>query len=133
MLAQEAVLDDLVHHALVEARRVQVGSLFGLQQLGIQKPGRHQVAHPQARRQHLGERSQVDRRITGPRGQGRRRRLIEPQVTVGVVFDDGQAECRRFIHQFETPRRTQATAAGVLEVRQQIDEARTACRLQLLG
>ena len=38
MLAQEAVADHLVHHALVEAGRVQVGRLPFLQQLREDRP-----------------------------------------------------------------------------------------------
>ena len=71
---------------------VQVGCLLGLQQLGVERLGGHQESQPQAGRQHLGERAQVDAALGVARGQGQRRRRVEPQVAVGVVLDDGQAQ-----------------------------------------
>ncbi len=89
---EKAVAHHLVNHALVVARRVQVGGLFGLQQFGVNRRGRHEVAEAQPGRQHLRERAEVDRAVRPPRRQGCRGRCIEPQLTVGVVFHQRQAD-----------------------------------------
>ena len=133
MLFQETILDDLVHHALVEARRVQIGRLFGLQQLRVQRFRRDRVAQPQARRQHFGERAEVDRAVARRCRQRRWRRFVEPQIAIRVVFDDRQAELQRFIDECRAARRRQTTPARVLVVRQQVDETRVAYAGQAFG
>ena len=98
-----AVLDHLVDDPLVEARGVQVGRLLGLQQLGHDGLGGHHIAQAQARGQHLGKGPQVDAALGVACRQRPGRRLVEPQVAVGVVLDDGQAQGLRPLDQGLAP------------------------------
>ena len=133
MIAQEAVLDHLVHDALVEAGRVQVGRLLGLQQLGEQRRRRQQVAQPQPRRQHLAEGAEVDR-VVAERGRDRRRRRgVVPEVAVGVVLDHRQPVRARRLGERDAARRRQTAPARVLEVGQQVEKTRTTRGRQRLG
>ena len=116
--------DDLVGHALVEAGRVQVGRLLGLQQLRVQRARRHHVAQPQPRRQHLGEGAEVDAALARRGTHGRRRRCVVPQLAIGVVFDQRQSGTGSRLHQLEPARASHAAPAGVLEIGQQVQEAR---------
>jgi c-type cytochrome biogenesis protein CcmF len=125
VLVEEPVAHDFVHHALVEARRVQVRCLLGLQQLGHQLHRRHDVAEAKARRQHFGKRAEVDAALGPPRGHRGRRRRVEPQVAVGVVFDQRHSGGARRVHQRLTPCMRDHAAGGVLKIRQQVGEART--------
>jgi hypothetical protein len=81
-----------VDDALVEAGRVQIGRLLGLQQLRKEARRRDRVAEAQARREHLRERAEVDRAVAPARRQRRRRRRVEPEVAVRVVLDQRQAD-----------------------------------------
>ena len=126
MLRQKAVLDDLKHHALVEAGGVQVGRLFGLQELGVKVSRRYDITQPQTRRQHLGKRTEVDGHLARRSRQGWRGWRVKPQVAIGVVFNDGQTQLCRFGDQGQAPRCAQAAAAGVLKVGQQVDKTRVA-------
>ena len=59
MALDEAVFEHFGHYTLVEAGRVQVGGLFGLQQLGVERRGRDQVTQTQAGGQNFGKRAEV--------------------------------------------------------------------------
>ena len=133
MLVEKAVLDHLGHHALVEAGRVQIGRLLGLQQLGIQRGRRDEVAQAQAGRQDFAERAQIHHALGPARQQGRRRRLLEPQLAIGVVLDDGQAELAADGDHLLAARFVHGAAGGVLEVGQQVDEARALAFLKRLA
>jgi hypothetical protein len=124
MALQEAALEHLSHHALVEAGGVQVGRLLGLQQFGEHRLGRDHIAQAQARCQHLGERAQVDAALGVARRQRARRRVVEPQVAVGVVLDQRQVQCGGLLHQRGAARFAHGAACGVLEVGQHVQEAR---------
>ena len=123
MAVQEAALHHLGHQALVEAGGVQVGGLLGLQQLGEHGLGRHDVTQAQARCQHLGEAPHVDAALGVARGQGCGRRVVEPQVTVGVVLDQRQAQLRGLFYQGGAARFAHGAARGILEVGQHVQEA----------
>ena len=112
-----------MHHPLVDAGRVQVGRLLGLQQLGVQHGRRHQVAQAEARRQHLAEAAEVQHALGPVRCQRRGRRGVEPQVAIRVVFDQRHAHGLGGRQQGQAPRGRQHPAGGVLEVGQQVGEA----------
>mmetsp|Transcript_5286 Transcript_5286/g.19871 ORF Transcript_5286/g.19871 Transcript_5286/m.19871 type:complete len:454 (-) Transcript_5286:714-2075(-) len=119
---QEAVADHLVHHALVEARRVQVGRLLGLQQLRIQLRRSDQIAQAETGRQHLGERAEVERTLGPQAGQRRGRRLVEPQVAVGVVLDDRHTHAAGGFDNGLATGGTHHPPGRVLVIRQQVGE-----------
>ncbi len=103
---------------------VQVGRLLGLQQLGVEGARGHQEAQAQAGGQHLGERAQVDAAFRVAGGERQRRGLVEPEVAVGVVLHQRQAQLGGFGRQRCAARLGHRAARGVLEVGQQIHEAR---------
>jgi hypothetical protein len=55
---------------------------------------------------------------------GARRRVVEPQVAVGVVLDQRQVQCGGLGHQRGAARFAHGAAGGVLEVGQHVQEAR---------
>ena len=123
MAVDEAVFQHLGHDALVEAGGVQVGGLLGLQQLGVQRLGGHQVAQAQAGGQDFAERAEVERALGVARGQRGGRGCVKPQVAVGVVFDDGQARVGGGLGHGGAAGFGHGAARGVLEVGQQVHEA----------
>ena len=133
MAVNEAVFQHLGHDALVEAGRVQVGRLLGLQQLGVQRLGGHQVAQAQAGRQDFGKRTQVHRAVGVARRQRGGGRCVEPQVTVGVVFNDGQAHFGGHSGHGGAARFGHGAAGGVLEVGQQVHKTRCVGTAASLG
>ena len=137
MARQEIVFHDLDHHALREDRRVQVNGLLGLQQLRVNRLGRHQKAEAQARRQDLRERAEVDTTFWVARSQRQRRRFVEPQLAIRVVFHDRQIGLGRSGRDGGTARFGHGATGRVLEVGQQVDEAGgvrvVACRAPGLG
>jgi hypothetical protein len=106
------------------------GGLLGLQQLGVERGGRDEVAQAQAGREDFGKRAQVQAalRVVGAE-RGRRRRVAEPQVAVGVVFQQRQAGARGRFGHGAAARVAHAAAGGVLEVGQQIGKARALATL----
>ena len=122
MPVQESVLQHLGHHTLVEAGAVQVSRLLGLQQLRHDGLGRHHEAEAKTGCQHLRKRSQVDAALGVARGQRRWRRVVKPQITIRVVFHQGQTDGGRTLHQGRAARLAHAAARGVLEVGQHIEE-----------
>ncbi len=123
MALDEAVFEHFGHHALVEAGRVQVGRLFGLQELGVKRRGCDQITQTQAGGQDFGKRAQIHaafRMARAERGRGRR---VKPQVAVGVVFDDRQARLDSHLGHGGAALFGHGAARGVLEVGQQIDKA----------
>ncbi|EWS52883.1 hypothetical protein X551_04325 [Methylibium sp. T29] len=133
MAIEQAVSHDLVDDALVEARRVQVGRLLDLQQLRIQRRRRHHIPQPQAGREDLRERAEVDRALRPARGQRRRWRGVEPQLAIGVVLDQRQRSRLRRRHQGLATGLRDHPPGRVLEVRQQVREARARGAGQGLG
>jgi hypothetical protein len=89
-------LHHLHHHALVEAGRVQVGRLLGLQQLGIHGFGRHHES-PAAGRAPAPWKMSPGRcsRRGCARSMAAAGAIAKPQVAIGVVFDDRQASSLR--------------------------------------
>ena len=112
-----------VHDALVEARRVQVGRLLGGHELAVYVARRHQEAQAEAGREHLRERPQVDGALVPARQDRGRRRLIEPEVAIRVVFHDRHAGRLRSRHDGVATGVGDLATRGVLEVRQQIEVA----------
>ena len=123
MARQKAVLHHLGHHALVKARAVQVGRLLGLQQLGVERLGRHQKTEPQPGRQHLGERAQVDAALGVARSQRQRRWRVKPQVAIGVVFNNRQAQARGLVAERGAARLAHGAAGRVLEIGQHVKKS----------
>ena len=124
MRIQEAALHHFGDEALVEARGVQVGGLLGLQQLGVDVLGRNDETEAQARCQHLGERTHVDAAFGIAGGELLGRLDVEPQIAVGVVFHQRNAQFLRLGDQCRAARFGHRAAGGVLEVGQQVHEAR---------
>ena len=104
---------------------MQIGRLFGLQQFGVERRGRHQVAQAQAGRQNFRKRAQVDTAFGVARRQRRRGRLVKPQVAVGVVFEQWQAGVLRDLDHLGAAGFGHAAPGRVLEVGQQVGKART--------
>ena len=123
MAVQEAALHHFGHQTLVVARGVQIGRLLGLQQLRVHGLGCHHEAQAQAGGQHLGERAHVDAAF-GVAGRERCGwRVVKPQVAVGVVFHQRQAQFGGGIDQRGAARIAHGAAGRVLEVGQHIQEA----------
>ena len=133
VVAQEAVPDDRVNDALAEARRVQIGGLLGLQQLGVDRSRGGDVAEAQPRCEDLRERTEVDRARTPARRQRSRRRAFKPEVAVGVVFDQRQAAGFGGERQVDPTLLADATSARVLKVRHHIEKTRTCHAAQRIG
>ena len=125
MAVQKTALHDLGNHALVEAGAVQVGRLFGLQQLGHQRGRGHHKTQTQTRGQHLGERAQVNASGRVACGERQGRRLVEPQVAIGVVFYQRQAKFCSCFGQRSTACLGHGAPGGVLKVGQHVKETST--------
>ncbi len=123
MALDEAVFQYFGHHPLVEAGRVQVGSLFGLQQFGVKRFGGNQVTQAQTWRQNFRKRAQINAAVRVARAQRWRRRGVKPQVTIRVVFDDRQAGISGHFGHGCTSLFGHGAARGILEVGQQVNKA----------
>ena len=88
MAVQKAALHHLRNHALVETGAVQVGCLFGLQELGHKCGRRHHEAKTQTGCQHFGERAEVNAAVRVARGERQRRWCVKPQIAIRVVFNN---------------------------------------------
>ena len=120
MAVQKPVFENLINNALVKTGRVQISRLLGLQQLGVKRWGRDQKPEAQAGRQCLAETAHVNAAVRVARRQGGRRRRVKPQVTVGVVFNHGQADAGRFGAEQRAPGFAHQLARGVLKIRQHV-------------
>ncbi|MNV43274.1 hypothetical protein D3C71_1349840 [compost metagenome] len=104
---------------------MQVRGLLGLQQLGVNRLGRHHKTQAQAGCQHLGERAHVDAAFRVAGRQRRGWRVVKPQVAVGVVFHQRQIQFSGSLHQGGATCFAHGAARGVLEVGQHVQKARS--------
>jgi hypothetical protein len=68
----------------------------------------------------VGATTKPKRRVAG--GQGRGRRRVKPQVAIGVVLDQRQAQLGRLGHQRCAARLAHGAPGGVLEIGQHVQE-----------
>ena len=123
MAIEEAALHHFGNQSLVEARAVQIGGLFSLQELGHERGWGDQKAQPQTGGQHLGERTQVNAAFGVACRHGQGRRCVKPQVAIGVVFHNRQADFGGGLRQLYAACFAHAAASRILKVGQQVDEA----------
>ena len=106
---------------LREVRAAQVGRLLDEQHLGQDRLGRGDPAQPQPGREDLGERAQVDDLVV-ERAQRLHVPAVEAQPAVRVVLDHRDVVLARQLEQPAAALRRHRDAAGVLEVRDRVDE-----------